>query len=85
MVNYLQEILTYRAGISQENKRFSHDSYPKAAEWETCIPTQMNQSVLISKYVADRCGLKCQVIKQFIIHVMLNNTLFLPTAYDDVI
>ena len=40
--DYLGEILAYGGGISQENKRFSHDSFPKVTEWETWNPMQTN-------------------------------------------
>lgn len=37
-VNYLWEILAYRARIHQENKRFPHDSNPGVTEWELETP-----------------------------------------------
>ena len=57
MINYLGEILRDGAGIRQEKKRFAHDSYPKAIEWETGNPMQTNQSALVGMYVVDRSGI----------------------------
>ena len=81
--DYLGEILAYGGGISQENKRFSHDSFPKATEWETWNPMQTNQSTLVGVYFSDRCGFRCHVVKLFLIHVMLGNVLFYSLATYD--